>query len=161
MKNVCSLKTIAVLFLVLFAFMGLNKAYAGPLNEREEIMLGTYLTDESARPAIRMEYWAKMKYDIAEMQQALPVQLSENVWMVMMSYDGLKDITYSYYTDNSGLLVADVKESITEFTCQDPQVILLLSTMEGTMNYEYYLYPNNEEVWQSFTFSAKDCGPGV
>lgn len=162
MKNICSMKTIAVLFLVLFAFMGAHKAFAGPLTEREEVMLNAYMTDASARPAVRIEYWMSVARQSERIQRTLPAQLGPNMFMVGIEYDGLTTVTYSYYTDDQHMNVEMIKGRLLNFICPDPQVVLLLSVMDGSMIYDYYLYPNNDKVWQTFSISQTDCsGPGI
>jgi len=162
MKIDCSFKTIGTIFTALILMIAADMALAGPLTEREEVMLNTYMADRGSRTAIRMEYWTDVRKQSERIQRGLPTQLSPNVYMVAIEYDGSTSVKYVYYTDDPSMNVDIIKERVLDMICLDPQVALLLTIMDGSMSYDYYLYPNNKTVWQTFSISRVDCsGPGI
>lgn len=161
MKNICSFKTIIILFLALFVFMGAHKAFAGQLTEQEEVWLKSYLTYKPSRPAVRMAFWMDMRNQVEEMVETLPYLVHENIMLVGMKYDQLKSVSYTYVVNNNKINLDLVKNKMVGVLCSDPQTLLYLITFEGDFTYSYFLYGDWAKVWYEINISAVDCGPGI
>lgn len=160
MKNVCSIKTIAILFLVLFAFMGLHKAYSGQLNFEEEAVLNQWLAEPSSRPELLKEYWAEMRSDIENFQNKLPLKLSEVIYFTGLELDHNNLLTYSYLASTLDIKTEMVRRDLIKFLCQDPQSILFLSTFKGKLYYEYFFVMAPQKPFDTFSIDINDCRAG-
>lgn len=160
MKDICSLKTIAVLFLTLFALMGIDKAISAELTETETLMFETFMKNPEARPAVRIAYWADIMTQVRNMQQDMPIRINENVYMVNVEFDGKHTIAYTYYVQDPLIDLVAVKGRLAPHLCEDPQTSLLMNVFDGEMHYTHYMYPNTDQIWGEFHMSSADCGPG-
>lgn len=162
MKNICSMKTIAVLFLALFCFMGAHKAFADQLTEYEALMFDTYIKgDETTRPAVRMAFWMDMRQQVQVLKETLPYLVHPNIAFIGIKYDELVSISYTYVVNDSTVDLTDVKNRMVPILCQDPQTMLYLNIFEGDFNYTYFLYGDFTKVWFEFHINASDCGVGI
>ena len=156
-----TITTVLAAFIITALVIFGSQAIAGPLSEREEIMLGTYLTDESARLAIQMEYWQMIANQADDIKSELPHRVSEHVAVVNLEYDGKRTTTYTYYIDDPRIDLDFVKSQMVARICFDPQIALYLTTFEGEMHYTYFMYPNDRTIWGEFHINQKDCGSGI
>lgn len=161
MKNICSMKTIAVLFLALFCFMGAHKAFAGPLSEQEEVFFKSFIVNEDARPAIRMAYWMMVRNQVKSIQVDLPERVHPSVVHVGILYDNLKTVYYAYFISDPTIDLKDVRKQMVSHFCQDPQIAMYITMFEGSMVYTYFLNGNVSEAWGEFRIDPVDCGVGI
>ena len=161
MNKVCSLKTISVIFILLFSLMSVDKVFSDELTEKESLMYETYLKNPEARSAIRIAYWTDVEIQVRNMQRDTPIQLNPDLYITRIEYDGKHTIHYIYAHNMPSLDLIEVKKRLTSIICKDEQVSLLLNIFKGQQHHTYYLYPDYKHIWGEYHISSSDCTMGI
>lgn len=148
---------------ILAALLTLSAFSASAMTDFEKNILSLWAEYPEQREQTRQLYLEDIQKQVVTLQGMLPVVISETEILFSVEYaDG--HLTYSYITaaesaDEVTRPYDDVQKGMVADRCNDVQIAMYLTLMDGTLEVNYYLR-DGKTVFANHVITGEDCHRG-